>query len=161
MNFFEKEVIDIGRLLIKTNKKIAIAESCTGGLVSYFLTSVDGSSKWFERAFVTYSNQSKIDLLNVKNDTIKKNGVVSGEVATEMAIGALKNSKADIAISITGIAGKPVNDFFCKSGDFFICINELNGKIALYSESFEGNRYKIRKKITEYTLRKLIKFLLN
>ena len=97
-----KEVFEVASL-----KKIVIAsaESCTGGMLSSAITDIPGSSAIFECGFVTYSNISKIKLLNVNQITLKSFGAVSEEVAAEMAIGALKNSKADIAISITGIAG--------------------------------------------------------
>ena len=97
-----KEVFELASL-----KKIAIAsaESCTGGMLSSAITGIPGSSTIFECGFVTYSNISKMKLLNVNQMTLESFGAVSEEVAAEMAIGALKNSKANIAISITGIAG--------------------------------------------------------
>lgn len=91
--------------LVRKRLKVAIAESCTGGLATSMLTSVAGSSAVLERSFVTYSNESKEELLGVRSETLKKYGAVSKEVATEMAAGALKKSKAHIAVAITGIAG--------------------------------------------------------
>ena len=84
---------------------IATAESCTGGMVAAALTDIAGSSAVVERGFVTYSNAAKIELLGVKETTLDTYGAVSEEVAIEMATGALKNSAADLAVSITGIAG--------------------------------------------------------
>ena len=97
-----KEVFEVASL-----KKIVIAsaESCTGGMLSSAITAIPGSSAIFECGFVTYSNISKMKLLNVNQITLNSFGAVSEEVAAEMAIGALQNSKANIAISITGIAG--------------------------------------------------------
>ena len=97
-----KEVFELAS---QKNSVIASAESCTGGLLSSAITGVPGSSLIFECGFVTYSNFSKMKLLNVNQLTLESFGAVSEEVAAEMAIGALKNSKANIAISITGIAG--------------------------------------------------------
>ena len=97
-----KEVFDIASL---KKTVIASAESCTGGMLSSAITDIPGSSAIFECGFVTYSNISKMKFLNVNQITLESFGAVSEEVAAEMAIGALKNSKADIAISITGIAG--------------------------------------------------------
>ncbi len=97
-----KEVFELASL---KNSVIASAESCTGGLLSSAITGIPGSSLIFECGFVTYSNISKMKLLNVNQLTLESFGAVSEEVAAEMAIGALKNSKANIAISITGIAG--------------------------------------------------------
>jgi nicotinamide-nucleotide amidase len=97
-----KEIIDLANL----NKAvIASAESCTGGMLSSAITEVPGSSLIFECGFVTYSNISKMELLSVKENTLNFYGAVSEEVAGEMAIGAINNSKANLAISITGIAG--------------------------------------------------------
>jgi nicotinamide-nucleotide amidase len=84
---------------------VATAESCTGGMVMALLTDIPGSSDMVDRGFVTYSNESKVDLVDVSQDTLDRFGAVSEETAREMAAGALKNSRAGIAISITGIAG--------------------------------------------------------
>ncbi|MBT5594899.1 MAG: nicotinamide-nucleotide amidohydrolase family protein [Euryarchaeota archaeon] len=88
---------------------ITVAESCTGGLLASSFTDIAGASTWFNQAWVTYSNDAKIKELNVKPESIEKKGAVSAEVAIQMAKGALERADADIAISITGIAG-PKND---------------------------------------------------
>lgn len=84
---------------------MATAESCTGGLISSLITEVSGSSQWFDRAFVTYTNEAKVDLLKVSKDIIAKYGAVSEQTALMMAEGAVMNSNADIAVAVTGIAG--------------------------------------------------------
>ena len=91
--------------LLEKKLMIATAESCTGGWLAKALTDLPGSSAFFERGFVTYSNKSKQDMLNVKPETLEAYGAVSSNVVKEMAIGAIENSEADIAISISGIAG--------------------------------------------------------
>lgn len=91
--------------------RIATAESCTGGMVAAALTDVAGSSDVFERGFVTYSNAAKVELLGVRPQTLEAHGAVSEEVAREMADGALAHSHADIAVSITGIAGPGGSEF--------------------------------------------------
>ena len=88
---------------------ITVAESCTGGLLSSAFTDISGASAWFNQAWITYSNEAKIKELDVRTESIEKKGAVSAEVAIQMAQGALKKADADIAISITGIAG-PKND---------------------------------------------------
>jgi len=88
---------------------ITVAESCTGGLLSSAFTDIAGASSWFNQAWVTYSNEAKVNELGVKEESLDKKGAVSAEVAIQMAQGALMNANADIAISITGIAG-PKND---------------------------------------------------
>ena len=89
----------------KAKLTIATAESCTGGLVAALLTALPGSSAVFERGFVTYSNEAKADCLGMPLDFIERYGAVSTEVARAMAVGALEHSRADVAVSITGIAG--------------------------------------------------------
>ena len=85
--------------------KLATAESCTGGMISSALVEIAGSSDVFDRGFVTYSNQAKIDMLGVSVQTLRAHGAVSTETAAEMATGALRNAKTDIAVSVTGVAG--------------------------------------------------------
>lgn len=97
-----KEVFDLASI---HKELIASAESCTGGMLSSAITEIPGSSAIFECGFVTYSNISKVKLLSVNQNTLNYHGAVSEEVAGEMAIGALNNSQASLAISITGIAG--------------------------------------------------------
>ncbi|MEE2731378.1 MAG: nicotinamide-nucleotide amidohydrolase family protein [Pseudomonadota bacterium] len=95
----------LGALLADKNKKIVTAESCTGGWVAQAITQVPGSSLWFDRSFVTYSNDAKRQMLGVKLRTLNRSGAVCREVVEEMAIGALKKSAADFSVAISGIAG--------------------------------------------------------
>ena len=95
----------VARLLISQKKTLAVAESCTGGLISHKLTNIPGSSEFFNRGFLTYSDQAKMELLSVPELTLMMHGAVSEETALAMAKGARKKSKTDIGLSITGIAG--------------------------------------------------------
>lgn len=95
----------IGEALAAKSHLLATAESCTGGWIAQVVTSVAGSSGWFERGFVTYSNEAKQEALGVKAETIRRFGAVSEETAREMAEGALQASRATVALSVTGIAG--------------------------------------------------------
>lgn len=95
----------VGVVLKRKKLFIATAESCTGGLLAATLTDVAGSSEYFERGFITYSNIAKQEVLGVNSKTLEKFGAVSEEVAKEMAEGVLKNSQVQIAVAITGIAG--------------------------------------------------------
>ena len=101
----EKRAGEIIRLYSERGLKIVTAESCTGGLVAGCLTAIAGSSAVVERGFVTYSNEAKIELLSVPPELIASVGAVSAETAAAMAHGALSHSRADIAVSVTGIAG--------------------------------------------------------
>lgn len=96
------DILDLARA---AGVRIATAESCTGGMVAVALTDIPGSSSVVERGFVTYSNDAKIEMLGVSRDTLATFGAVSEEVAREMAEGAVRHSHADLAVSITGIAG--------------------------------------------------------
>ena len=95
----------LGERLKRSNEMLATAESCTGGWAAQVVTSVAGSSAWFERGFVTYSNEAKQELLGVRAETLNAHGAVSEETAREMARGALERSQATVAVSITGVAG--------------------------------------------------------
>jgi nicotinamide-nucleotide amidase len=98
-------VCKLSEILRAKHLKISTAESCTGGIVAYLLTELPGSSEWFERGFVTYSNLAKQEMLGVNLQLIQSYGVVSQEVAEAMALGALTHSAADLSLAVTGIAG--------------------------------------------------------
>ena len=101
----EPQVDALAAALRARGWRIATAESCTGGLIAAACTAVAGSSDWFERGFVTYSNEAKVELLGVPDSLIAAHGAVSAEVARAMASGALAHAHADLALSVTGIAG--------------------------------------------------------
>lgn len=134
---------------------LATAESCTGGWVAQVITHTAGSSAWFERGFVTYSNQAKLDMLGVRQETLDRHGAVSPETAAEMAAGALKNSKAMISLAITGIAGptggspgKPVGTVcfaWCRVGETAVTETAV----------FAGDREAIRRQAVLHALRGL------
>jgi nicotinamide-nucleotide amidase len=101
----QAEVLALAALLRARGWRLATAESCTGGLIAATCTSVAGSSDWFERGFVTYSNEAKTELLGVDAALIAAHGAVSEPVAVAMAAGALRHSPADVSVAVTGIAG--------------------------------------------------------
>jgi PncC family amidohydrolase len=150
----EKILIMLEKVLQKLREKglkITTAESCTGGLVAASITEIAGCSDVFDRGFVTYSNDSKIKQLGVNSITLEKFGAVSGQIALEMGNGAIKNSSADIAVSITGIAGpdggtpeKPVGLVFIG-----IVFSEKAQKLGLKNNviqmNLEGTRSQIRR----------------
>ncbi len=136
-----------GRLVVKCRKggiKVVVAESCTGGMVAAAITSIPGSSDIFDRAFITYSNEAKTEMLGVPASLIKKHGAVSAEVAKAMASGALKNSHADRAVSITGIAGPGGGTKIKPVGLVYIGIAKKKGAAKVYEYNFSGSRDMVR-----------------
>jgi nicotinamide-nucleotide amidase len=149
----------LAELLKKCSIKLVTAESCTGGGLAEILTRIPGSSSWFERGIVSYSNESKQELLFVPVETIEQHGAVSEETAIAMAEGALQNSHAQISVSITGIAGpdggtedKPVGTVcfaWCKRGE-----SGTTTRIC-----FDGDRLKIREQACMLAMQGLIDLL--
>ncbi len=123
--------------------KLTTAESCTGGMLSALITEISGSSAVFEGGFVTYSNQSKINLLGVNYELIETHGAVSAEVANEMVAGALKKTSADIAIAITGIAGPTGGTKEKPVGLVYIAVGRKDG-VTCTENIFNGTRQQIR-----------------
>ena len=142
------------KLLISKNMSIAVAESCTGGLLSSSLTSIPGASSYFNCGFITYSNESKIKMLNVDSQTIELFGAVSEKVAYDMVMGAGQNSQSDLAISVTGIAGpsggtaeKPVG---------MVCFGfYVEGEVSTTTQFFSGVRSEIVSESIAFALTEL------
>ena len=153
--------LQLGNALIKKHFRIALAESCTGGLVCQHLTNIPGSSVWFDRGFITYSNESKIELLKVDQNTLLKFGAVSEEVASEMALGALNKSQAQIALSITGIAGPSGGSIDKPVGTVFFAIAHQNKIIFNASKVFPGSRENIRESSCLFALNQVLALTLN
>lgn len=149
---------DAGRLLQSKGLLLVVAESCTGGGVAHAITDVAGSSNWFECGFITYSNASKTELLDVSAALIAQHGTVSEEIAAAMAEGALANSNAHVSLSTTGIAGpggavpgKPVGT---------VCFGWTNGEHT-HTERLVlgGDRQAVRAATVAHALRGLLRFL--
>ena len=147
---------ELGALLKARGYMLALAESCTGGMVAEAITSVAGCSAWFDRGFVTYSNQAKIDMLGVSAQTLETFGAVSEETAREMALGALKHSPAHIAGSITGIAGPNGGTADKPVGAVCFAWAEINQPTITMTKNFDGNRRKIRQQAATFLMRQLI-----
>lgn len=142
----------VGEQLKTTGLLLATAESCTGGWVAQAVTSVAGSSEWFERGFVTYSNEAKRELLGVRGETLERHGAVSEETAREMAAGALASSRAHLAVAITGVAGptggtpqKPVG---------MVCFAWAlrGGAVESATRHFDGDREAVRRQSVMFGL---------
>lgn len=143
------EVLDAAR---EKGIRIATAESCTGGMVAVALTEIPGSSTVFERGFVTYSNAAKVEMLGVSPSTLDAFGAVSEQVAQEMAEGALAHSSADLAVSITGIAG-PGGSEFKPEGRVCFGIARRDGETRTETQDFGAlGRSAVRAKSCEHAL---------
>ncbi|PSW08043.1 nicotinamide-nucleotide amidase [Photobacterium rosenbergii] len=149
----------VGLALAQRNWVAVTAESCTGGGVSTAITDIAGSSAWFDRAFVTYSNEAKQEMLGVREQTLSEFGAVSEAVVAEMALGALAQSRGDIAVAISGIAGpgggskeKPVGT---------VCFGwaDHTGKLKVETCLFAGDRQEVRQQAVEKALSGLISLM--
>ena len=142
--------------LIALNASMVTAESCTGGGLASALTSIPGSSSWFERGLVTYSNEAKQELLNVKHETLQKHGAVSEETAAEMVAGAVANSHAHYGVSITGIAGPDGGSDEKPVGTVCFGWQDANGRVTTTRLVFNGDREQVREQACLLALRGLI-----
>ncbi len=155
MKRFEADVLALGEALRARGEKLATAESCTGGLIAAACTAVAGSSDWFERGFVTYSNEAKTEAIGVPAELIAANGAVSEPVVRAMAEGALARSHADWAVAVTGIAGpsgavpgKPV-------GTVWLALAR-HGRVLLAERlQFDGDRAAVREQTVQQALVRL------
>jgi nicotinamide-nucleotide amidase len=150
---------EVGAALKARGWRLATAESCTGGWVGEAVTSVAGSSQWYDRGFITYTNESKQEMLGVAAPTLVEFGAVSEQTAREMATGALKHSRADITLAISGIAGpggavpgKPVGT---------VCIAWAARNGTTYSKRFlfEGDRSAVRRQAVVAALLGVLKMI--
>ena len=156
MKQFETAVLALADSLRARGAKIATAESCTGGLIAAACTAVAGSSDWFERGFVTYSNAAKTELLGVDAALIAAHGAVSEEVARAMAEGALAHSHANLAVAVTGIAGpggatqgKPV-------GTVWLALAQRGAATRSELLQIGGDRSAVREQTVQHALARLL-----
>lgn len=157
---FEMLVSQVGQALVEHDAMVVTAESCTGGMIAEALTSIGGSTAWFDRSYVTYSYESKREMLGVKEITIQKKGAVSKECVEEMALGALQQSHAKVSVACSGIAGpgggtpdKPIGTVWLAWA--------VQGKNDVISQQchFEGDRQAVREQTTEAALMGIMKLL--
>ncbi len=148
----------VGEALKARGLRLATAESCTGGWVAMALTAVPGSSHWFERGYVTYSNDAKREDLGVADETLREHGAVSEQTAREMAAGAVRRARAQVALAITGVAGpaggtrdKPVG---------MVCFAWAHGsKITSETKRFDGDRESVRRQSVIHALERVLEAL--
>lgn len=157
---FETLVTEVGKALVEKQAMIVTAESCTGGMIAEALTSIAGSTAWFDRAYVTYSYESKKEMLGVSETTIQKKGAISQECVEEMAVAALQQSHARVSVACSGIAGpgggtpdKPV-------GTVWIAwAMQGHDRVETQKFLFSGDRLAVREQTTEAALMGVMKLL--
>lgn len=144
--------------LLSLQWMMATAESCTGGLIAAHCTDLPGSSRWFERGFVTYSNAAKTDLLGVPPDVIAAEGAVSADVACAMALGAFYRTPARVSVAVTGIAGPDGGSADKPVGTVWLawCID---GQVHAERQNFDGNRQGVRQATVAWALQGLLQRL--
>ena len=154
----EANLIQISTTLLARGWMLATAESCTGGMIAAACTDLAGSSQWFERGFVTYSNEAKAEMLAVPPGLIEEHGAVSESVARAMADGALAHSRAQVSLAVTGVAGptggtkaKPVGTVW-----FAWCVG---GETHSEMQHFAGDRAAVRMATVRYALKRLLSLL--
>lgn len=148
--------ITLGEALTRTRQRLTCAESCTGGYVGKVVTDIAGSSGWFERGFVTYSNQSKTELLGVEADLIDRHGAVSEDTARAMASGALRHSLADISVAITGIAGPGGGSAAKPVGTVWFAWALRRGEVEAEVQQFHGDRDAVRRQAVAHALQGIL-----
>jgi nicotinamide-nucleotide amidase len=158
-NELEQSAREVAARLLDRKLKLAAAESCTGGWIAKVVTDIAGSSDWFERGFVTYSNPAKQEMLGVRAETLAAHGAVSEPVAREMVAGALAHSHADLALSVSGIAGpgggapeKPV-------GSVWFAWQRRGAEAVAVCHHFAGDREAVRRQAVLVALRGILALL--
>jgi nicotinamide-nucleotide amidase len=135
----------VGAKLRGKGLMLTTAESCTGGWVAQAVTAIAGSSDWFERGFVTYSNASKMEMLRVTAATLRTHGAVSEQTAREMAAGALAHSRAQVAVAITGIAGPSGGSAEKPVGMVCLAWAKKGHVVSAVTHRFNGDRESVRR----------------
>lgn len=145
-----------GDALLAAGLKLVTAESCTGGMIAEWVTRIPGSSDWFERAFITYSNEAKQELLGVEKNTLDRYGAVSEETAAEMAVGALNASHAEVAVAVTGIAGPDGGTKAKPVGTVCLAWAVQGGHVYSVRVQLNGDRQAIRRQSAALALEGVI-----
>jgi len=150
-------VSNVADIFIANQQFLAVAESCTGGGIAKVCTDLPGSSAWFERGFVTYSNLAKVEMLGVKQTTLDQFGAVSEEIVIEMAMGALHNSAAHWSIAVSGVAGPGGGTTVNPVGTVWLAWMRQGQTAITEKLMLSGEREQIRSKTIFYALEKLVK----
>jgi len=146
---------EAGAALLAAGLRAVTAESCTGGGVATALTDVPGSSQWFERGYVTYSNAAKMQDLGVESGVLERHGAVSAAVVEQMVSGALRASGADVAVAVSGVAGPDGGTLEKPVGLVYLAIGRRGGAVRTFRELFPGDRAEVRRAAVAAALRLL------
>ncbi len=149
MDILTEKAKKVCSLLLEKGKTITTSESCTGGMIAKYLTSVSGASEVFGYGFVTYANEAKEKLLGVKKETLDSFGAVSEETVREMAEGALSIANADISVSVSGIAGPTGGTKEKPVGLVYVGVSQKGEGTFNYKFNFSGDRESVRKQTVE------------
>ncbi|HEC16963.1 MAG TPA: nicotinamide-nucleotide amidase [Sedimenticola sp.] len=149
----------VGERLFAAGVVLVTAESCTGGWVAKVLTDIPGSSTWFERGFVTYTNEAKQEMLGVREETLEAFGAVSEETVREMAAGALERSHGTLALAISGIAGPGGATPDKPRGTVCFAWAGKGGGVWSCRQHFEGDREAVRRQAVALTLNEVLEYL--
>ncbi len=145
-------------LMLENGLFLATAESCTGGMIAAACTDLAGSSAWFERGFVTYSNEAKTQMLGVDAALIAQHGAVSEPVARAMAFGAIRHSNAQVSVAVTGVAGPTGGSAAKPVGTVWFGFS-VSGQLLSELRCFNGDRTAVRRATLEHAVRRLIQLL--
>lgn len=151
---YESVVQMLGQKLTRIGWSLVTAESCTGGGIAQACTSIAGSSQWFDRGLVTYSNQAKQDLLDVSEQTLLNHGAVSEETVREMLQGALNQNEKRLGLAVSGIAGPGGGSPEKPVGTVWFCWGDM-GNMVSSMQQFSGDRCSVQRQAVEYALRQL------
>jgi nicotinamide-nucleotide amidase len=151
-------VEELAGALLARGQMLATAESCTGGMIAAACTDLSGSSQWFERGFVTYSNTAKTEMLGVDPALIAQHGAVSELVARAMAFGAIRHSQAQVSVAVTGVAGPTGGSPDKPVGTVWFGF-QVEGRLVSEMRRFDGDRAAVRARTVEHALRRLLELL--
>jgi nicotinamide-nucleotide amidase len=148
----------LAQALLARGWKLVTAESCTGGMIAAACTDLGGSSNWFERGFVTYSNDAKVDSLGVDPALVEQHGAVSEVVARAMAFGAVRHSLAQVSVAVTGVAGPTGGSKEKPVGTVWFGF-QVDGRLTSETRRFDGDRAAVRAATVQHALRRLLDLL--
>lgn len=148
----------LAEVLLARGWMLATAESCTGGMIAAACTDLSGSSNWFERGFVTYSNEAKDEMLGVAPALVAEHGAVSEVVARAMAFGAVRHSRAQVSVAVTGVAGPTGGSASKPVGTVWFGF-QVDGRLTSETRRFDGDRAAVREATVEHALRRLLELI--